>query len=103
MGSPFYFEKQPGEEYNIEIEFVALRLESGESVVSTVVSAVLCRDDSDATADVIDSNSESGGVVTIRVKNGTDGERYGITARVTTDAAGANIYEADVVMKVKNR
>jgi hypothetical protein len=101
MGSPFFYEKQPSEKYNIDVDFAEDRLESGESISSTSVTAEKCSDETDATSDIIDNDSESGGVVTVRTKNGTDGERYRITIVVTTDAT--NIYESDVILAVIDR
>ncbi len=107
--SAFFFSKQPSEEFSIAVDFASLRLESGESVDSYTVTAVLCRDNSDATSVVIDSDAEDAGVVTIGVKNGgtllDDGswqeERYRITVKVITDVGSK--YEADIVMAVIDR
>ena len=99
--SAFYFDKQPWEEFSITVDFASLRLDSGESISTTVVTAVDCDDDSDVTSEIIGSDSEAAGIVTVGVKGGTDGSRYRITVRVTTDSA--NKFEADIVMEIKNR
>lgn len=108
MSSDF-FRKQPFEEFDIAVDFASLRLESGESITVTTVTAVKCSDDTDATSDIIDSDSEAAGVVTIAVKNGVSvddnsefaPQRYKITTRVTTDAGSQ--YEHDVIMEVRQR
>lgn len=100
MATPHFFTKQPSEEYDITVDFATYRLESGESIQSISVSAVKESDASDATSDVIDDSGQSAGIVTIRVKDGTDGERYGVKVAVTTDSVPANKYESDVIMEV---
>ncbi len=96
-----HFEKQPAEIETLTEDFATERLQGGESVTAHTVVAIDCSDDSVVTSTIIDSDSESAGVVTFTVKAGTDGARYKITVEVTTDAG--HVYEQDVMMDVKEQ
>jgi len=91
------FTKQPSEEFTIAIDFTG-RMATGETVASAVVTAADSAG-TDATATVIESSSVSTPSVLVRVKAGTDGANYKITIVATT--ATAEVYEADVTMRVR--
>ena len=95
-----HFQKQPSEIETLTEDFATERLQGAETVSSHTVTAIKCSDETDATSDIIDSDSESAGVVTFTVKAGIDRESYKITVEVTTDAG--HIYEQDVIMDVKD-
>ncbi len=95
----FSLEKQPAEKLTIGVDF-ANDLASGETISSAVVSAIDLSDGSDASAIVLTGLSGiSTSVVSHTAKAGTDGKRYKITFRATTDAP--HIFEADVIMTVR--
>lgn len=92
------FTKQPSEVFPISIDFSDV-LDTSEIITSITVTAYLI--DVDVTSQVIDLNSFSETKVTIRVKGGTTGNKYKITALITTSLG--NIYERDLIMKVIER
>lgn len=92
------FTKQPSELFTIAIDFTD-RMATGETLASAVVTAATVAG-VDATATVIVSSSVSSPNVLVRVQAGTDGVDYKITAVATT--ATAEVYEADVVMRVRS-
>ena len=93
----FYHKKQPDEEYDITIDFATNRLESAETIDTVAVTAT-DPDGTDVSASLLGADTESNGVVTIPVKNGTDGKRYDIKTLVTADSG--NKYEQDVVLEI---
>ena len=97
----FFLSKQPWEEFRITVDFAVDRLVSSEIITVHTVTAAKMFDGSDATADVLGTDTESGEIITIPVKAGVDGERYNIVIRVTTDMG--NKYEVDVVMVIGDR
>ena len=96
------FEKQPHEIFSITIDFTD-ELDSGNVTAYSVQA--WDSDGTDATATVTDGISEAAGVVTIGIKNGSDGETYTITSKVTSDTTTPSgtpyVFEADIKMKVK--
>lgn len=94
----FGFPKQPAELFPITVDFTT-RFNGTEAYASESTTAILLSTGVDTTSTVIDSTSESSGVITIVVKAGADGENHKITCVVTSDEG--NIYEADVLMKVR--
>jgi hypothetical protein len=99
MGHIFSLEKQPAEEFTIGVDF-ADDLAGGETISSAAVSATDLSDGSDASAVVLDgAYGISGSTVSQKVKAGADGRRYKVTVQATTSAG--NVFEADVVMTVR--
>mgnify|MGYP005844759495 CR=1 FL=1 len=92
------FLKQPSEEFTVALDFSG-DLETGETVASKTVTASDIADGSDQTAAVIVSSSIDGTKVRVRVRAGTDGHDYKITATVTTNLS--QVYEHEVTMRVR--
>jgi len=98
------FKKQPWEEFVIagSIEEV---VDTGEliDIPNCDVTAVDMSDDSDSTADVIDSptieKDDTLHYLKVRVKGGVDLEDHKITFKIATQ--DNNQYEIDVIMKVR--
>ena len=99
--STFHFPKQPSEKEVATLDFAADRFNGTEAYASDTTTSVLLSTGADSTSTVIDSTSESSGVISIVVKAGSDGENHKITCRVTTDEG--NIYESEVMMKVRDK
>lgn len=100
MSTLHFFPKQPSEEFGITMDFATYRLQSPEQINTQVVTVEKISDGSDVTADILVSSAHDGAIVSARVKDGDAGERYNIKMAVTSDAAPANKYEADVIMEV---
>ena len=95
----FYFPKQPAEQEVISFDFATDRFNGTEAAASQVTTSINIGTGADSTAVVIDSSSQSAGVVSIVVKAGTDGDSHKITTLMTSDEG--NIYEQDAVMEVR--
>ena len=89
------FEKQSGEEYSISIDFSDV-LGDGETISTKTVEATL--HDVSVTSTIIDSSVISGETVIIKIKDGTE-NNYKITVEIITSIG--NIYEEDILMKVR--
>lgn len=92
------FIKQPAETFTIAVDFTD-RMATGEALSSATVTAIDSKGATQTTT-VIASSSVSSPNVLVRVKAGTDGERYKITVTATTSTT--EVYEADVIMRVKS-
>ncbi len=97
--STFDFPKQPAEKEVTTLDFATDRFNGTEAYASDSTTSILLSTGADSTATVIDSTSESSGVISIVVKAGNDGENHKITCLVTSDEG--NIYESEVTMKVR--
>ena len=95
----FYFTKQPDEQEVASFDFATDRFNGTEAAASQATSSINVETGDDSTAEIIDSSSQTAGVVTIVVKAGTDGDSHKITTLMTTDEA--NVYEQDAVMEVR--
>lgn len=90
----FYLSKQPAEETTFGIDMTGFReIQEGEIIVSHTATC--------PTAGIIVSSSHTDSTVSVRVAGGTDGLKYTITIRATTDAG--HIREVDVVLEVRER
>lgn len=86
------FFKQPGEVQDYDIDYNEyLTAMGGDTITAVTVAA--------DPGIVVDNYTFSGGVVKIFLSGGTDGERYNVTARVTT--AGGRVREGEIQIKVK--
>jgi hypothetical protein len=94
-----HFPKQPAEKFAVSLDFGTNRFNGTEAYASESTTSVLLSTGVSSTTTVIDSTSESGDIITIIVKAGNAGENHKITCLVTTDEA--NIYESEVMMKVR--
>lgn len=94
-----FFRKQPSEAFNITVDFTD-RLGSGESIVSQTVTVTDETGASVTASDVTGDMSESGGVVTLWVKGGTDRKRYTLEVKVETDTSSPGEHEMDIIMEV---
>lgn len=100
----FSIEKQPFEKLTLGVDF-AKDLASSEIISTTAVTAIDMSDDSDASSIVLDGSAQiqdgdqASSKIAQKVKAGTDGKRYKITYRATTD--DPHNIEADVVMGVR--
>jgi hypothetical protein len=98
MSHKFSFDKQPAEKLTIGVDFDD-DLASGETISTAAVTEIDLATGIAPVSTVKDgSESISGSVVSQKLKAGTNGSRYKITIRATTDAP--HIFEADVVMSV---
>jgi hypothetical protein len=89
------FEKQPGESLEYVFSFERwLAEKTGYAAASHTVTA-------DAGLTV--AHTRSGAVVTVIASGGTDGERYKVTVRLTTDGATPLVRELDAYISVKER
>lgn len=101
-------EVQPGERILIEHEF-APAMQSGDTVLTATVTAVLLSDASDVTSSVIPSGSVAKSSTSIQygLEGGADGEEYHVTIEITTDrtvgGAGNVTLQADHYIVVKER
>ena len=95
----FYFPKQPSEFFPITFDFATDRFNGTEAAASQATTSINIATGADSTAEVINSSSQSAGVVTIVMKAGTDGDSHKITTLMTTDEN--NVYEQDAVMEVR--
>lgn len=93
------FLKQPSEEFTIALDFSG-DLETGETIASKTVTASDLADSSDQTATIIVSSSIDGSRVRVRVRAGTNGHDYKITAVATTNLS--QVYEHEVIMRVRD-
>jgi hypothetical protein len=97
-------EKLPSSKWNLELDFAAEVLSSGEGVSgSPTVIALDTFDDSVVTSTVVQTGSvsESAGIVTLPVQAGTDGRDYAISCKITTDSSPAQVHTAYVLMPVR--
>ena len=100
-----YFTKQPSEIMTFTVDFTE-ELGSGVTVAAYSVNAT---DDSGTSVNttVLAGYSESLGIVTVGVRQGTSGEVYTITSKVTaaqTAPSGVSKrYEADIRMRVEQK
>lgn len=94
------FTKQPSEKRTIAVEYQN-ELPSGVTLSSGTVSAISLADGSDASSAVLTSTTAtiSGTQARVQTKNGTNGVDYKIT--FLTTLSNTDIWEDDVVMKVK--
>ena len=99
--STFVFYKQPAEKFAISLDFGTNRFNGTETYLSDSTTSVLLSTGATTTSTVIDSTSESGDVISVVVKAGSAGENHKITCQVTSDEG--NIYESEVLMKVRDR
>lgn len=95
------FYKQNSEKFPIAVDF-STNIESGDSIASKDVSAIIIASSADATATVIDSSLlvSTSNIIKAVVKDGTTGTNYKITFKATT--TNGYIYEHDVAMLVRN-
>lgn len=92
-----YVSKQVEEIESISVDF-GNRLGSNEAIASVQVKAF--EDSIDvSTSIIVGAPGLAGTVVTVRVKNGTDGKRYDLQFLVT--ATSGNTYEEDVILVVR--
>lgn len=99
MADPNFFEKQPGESYTIEIEFLN-RLPSGTSLSSGTVSATdLSTMTTDNTVLASTTATISGTKAKTKVQAGTHGKDYKITFLTTLN--DSSVLEEDVEMRVR--
>jgi hypothetical protein len=90
----FYLAKQPAEETTFGIDMSGFReIQEGEKITSHTVTC--------PTAGIIVSSLHTDSTVSVRVKGGTDGLKYTITIRASTDAG--HVREVDVVLEVRER
>lgn len=98
MATPETFAKQPGEDFDIAVEFTAAKLPSGRTISSATVSAV----DNDGTTDntVLASTTVtvSGNDLTFHPQAGVSGKWYRFDILITLD--NGNILEDNVWMIV---
>lgn len=85
------FKKQPSETQDYDIDFTEYLADLGDTASSHVVIA-----DAGIT---INTSTLTAGVVKVWVAGGTDGQKYKITARITT--AGTRVREAEITIAVK--
>jgi hypothetical protein len=88
------FEKQPGERQDYDITFVEYLQSMNEDATDSHTAEVTA-----ATGITVDSYSVLDGVVKVWVSGGTTGQKYKVTATMTT--AGGRVKEADITIKVK--
>lgn len=88
--------KQPSETIPYQVDFATELMNSTESI-STLSVNVYDSSGSDQAA-MMDSYSESSGVVTVQVAAGSDGSQYWLRVEATTDEG--NVYEADAQFSV---
>lgn len=96
------YTKQPNEVSDYDIDF-AEWLRAGETISTSVVSAVTCM------TEPVDSALTSSGVTIastaarVRLTGGTAGKTYKITVRTTTGGTGSGrVDESEFVVKVKD-
>jgi len=92
------FFKQPGEEYSVSIDFDDV-LTTNETITDKTVTAFISGKTDDISSSIISSSSIVDRTIVIKVKDGTDGKTYKITVVIETSAN--NIYEEDILMKVR--
>ena len=93
------FCKQSSEEYTVAIDFDEV-LDTDETITKKTITAIIHGSTGDDVTDsVILSSAIVSRTVTIKVKNGIDGKTYKITTIIETSAD--NIYEEDILMKVR--
>lgn len=90
------FSKQPSEVIPISIDY-SLLLNDTETISSCAVTAY-DPNGSNVTSTIVHNSSVDGSVCKATVKSGTDGVRYKITFKASTNEL--NLYEEDVFMKV---
>jgi len=98
------FTKQPAEKFVIAFSF-ADELGDDEAIVINS-STVTAMDNTgvDVTADVLESITKvlADTAIKIQVKAGTvEKAPYKLTARAVTDTSPANLFELDIIMKIK--
>lgn len=100
MTSPSYFQKQPGEDYSIAIEFLD-KLPTGRTLTSGTVAALDLGTGTSASATVLASTTAtiSGTQARVKVQAGTHGKDYKIT--FLCDLDNGETLEEDVIMKVR--
>lgn len=85
--------KDPNEVLDYQIDWTA-RLVTGETITTSTVTVV------DGTV-VVDSSSQSAGIVTVWLSGGAEGEACTLLNRVTTSAG--RTYDQSVRIKVKSK
>jgi hypothetical protein len=90
--------KQPAEKYYISVDW-ANELETGETLLSLVVTCIRKDDGSDQTTTFTELPGISGTLTKVRIKAGDPGKIYKVSFRVTTNTG--NILEADVSVPIK--
>jgi hypothetical protein len=95
MNPPFY--KQPSEKYAIAVDY-SNDLTSGETIASTLVTAIETYTGTTVTTTIIDSTAVTSTQAKAVVKAGTSGKQYKITVKSTSSLS--YIYEDDLFMTV---
>lgn len=96
------FTKQPYEKFVIAGEFNRV-LELGESLTSPTVTSIDINDESDSTADIIETSTiqVDGSQVKVQCKGGVDGETHKITIRTETNLN--NKWEVDAEINIEEQ
>jgi len=92
-----YFEKQPDEIYSFSVDFGDV-LDTDETISSKSAIAIDLSDNTIVTSTVIESSAIDGDSVTVKVKDGLDGESFKITVKATTSLL--NTFEEDIIMNI---
>ena len=93
------FFKQSSEIFPIAIDYDDVLADSETISKQTVTAMIHKGTGEDVTSSVISSPIITGRTVVVKVKNGTNGLIYKITVVIETSAN--NVYEEDVLMKVR--
>ena len=91
-----FFKKQPSEEFRILFDFDK-RIDSAETISTKDIAATKISDGSNVTSIVIDSSIIDGNTVIVKIKAGTNGESYLISAKAVTDI---NSYQLENIIRM---
>ena len=104
MGEPILLDKiskQPAEKFPFAIDFTG-RLPSGLTISSATVTATVYQGGASASSVLEGSPVVANNVVTIKVKDGSDGVMYKITFTVAL-SDNFSVLEEDILMEVVNK
>jgi hypothetical protein len=91
------FTKQPDEIIPISMDFQYLL--NNTETISTLSVKTYDESNVDTSSTMVSNAAIDNEICKATIQNGTDGARYKITFKITTDEG--NVYEEDVLMKIK--